>query len=209
MGIRFSDLRNELKKIKDNGNDYDSKLMNLLGMSEDEYEGWLKKRNQGLGSIQNQKKGYLCKTWKNKPIKFRLWYLKKYIKQSGLCEYCKVPQKFIRDIYNRRDGWREGNKKTQDNKKGTRGWSLEIDRRKPKRNYTVQNCVLVCYPCNNAKSDVFAEEEFKKIREPITAVWAKKVANLKNRKKRKVLEFIKNTKKLKSDKTIKDILKLK
>ena len=56
---------------------------------------------------------------------------------------------------------------------------------------------------------MFAEEEFKKIREPITAVWAKKVANLKNRKKRKVLEFIKNTKKLKSDKTIKDILKLK
>jgi hypothetical protein len=40
---------------------------------------------------------------------------------------------------------------------------LEVDRIESKESYSPENCVLACYPCNNAKSDVFAYAEFMKI----------------------------------------------
>jgi 5-methylcytosine-specific restriction endonuclease McrA len=43
----------------------------------------------------------------------------------------------------------------------SRGFWLEIDRVNPKENYSVQNCVLSCYFCNNDKSDVFDGENYK------------------------------------------------
>jgi len=43
-----------------------------------------------------------------------------------------------------------------------RGVWLEIDRKKPKENYSRTNCVLSCYFCNNDKSDIFDEISYKK-----------------------------------------------
>jgi len=40
---------------------------------------------------------------------------------------------------------------------------LEVDRKNPKGQYKPKNCVLSCYPCNNAKSDVFSYKEFMEI----------------------------------------------
>ena len=48
-------------------------------------------------------------------------------------------------------------------RKGRRGINLEVDRIEPKELYSPKNCILACYPCNNAKSDVFSFEEFKEI----------------------------------------------
>lgn len=45
-------------------------------------------------------------------------------------------------------------------KYGTRGKSFEVDRKKPKGPYSVGNCVLCCYFCNNDKSDVFTASEY-------------------------------------------------
>jgi hypothetical protein len=45
-------------------------------------------------------------------------------------------------------------------KYGTRGNSFEVDRKKPKGAYSVENCVLCCYFCNNDKSDVFSSEQY-------------------------------------------------
>lgn len=45
-------------------------------------------------------------------------------------------------------------------KYGTRGKSLEVDRKKHKGEYSVENCVLCCYFCNNDKSDVFSSEQY-------------------------------------------------
>jgi hypothetical protein len=42
-----------------------------------------------------------------------------------------------------------------------RGWWLEVDRNDPLKNYSVENCSLVCYFCNNDKSDVFTLDEYK------------------------------------------------
>ena len=42
-----------------------------------------------------------------------------------------------------------------------RGYWLEVDRRNPKGKYSRENCVPSCYFCNNDKSDVFTEEQYK------------------------------------------------
>ena len=43
----------------------------------------------------------------------------------------------------------------------SRGMWLEIDRIDPKEKYSMENCVLCCYFCNNDKSDVFHGSEYK------------------------------------------------
>jgi len=50
--------------------------------------------------------------------------------------------------------------KSGEEKYGTRGKSLEIDRKDPKGPYSVDNCVLFCYFCNNDKSDVFSADQY-------------------------------------------------
>lgn len=52
-------------------------------------------------------------------------------------------------------------------KKNERGWTFEIDRKKPNQEYTKDNCVATCYWCNNAKTDEFDDKEFKPIGELI------------------------------------------
>ena len=51
--------------------------------------------------------------------------------------------------------------KTGIDKFGTRGRYFEVDRKKPDGPYSKDNCVLCCYFCNNDKSDVFLDEEYK------------------------------------------------
>jgi hypothetical protein len=48
-------------------------------------------------------------------------------------------------------------------KKSERGWHFEIDRKKPNLEYSVDNCEVACYWCNNAKTDEFDDEEFSPI----------------------------------------------
>jgi 5-methylcytosine-specific restriction endonuclease McrA len=53
---------------------------------------------------------------------------------------------------------------------GRRGKRLEVDRMISDQPYSPENCVLACYPCNNAKSDVFTYEEFVEIGKTIGRV---------------------------------------
>jgi 5-methylcytosine-specific restriction endonuclease McrA len=88
-----------------------------------------------------------CKEWLEDWNKFFVWYKKRFTKQDGLCEYCHLPGD---TIMNYKKHFR----------KGRRGFNLEVDRKDPKGKYSPENCVLACYPCNNAKSDVFSYNEF-------------------------------------------------
>ena len=45
-------------------------------------------------------------------------------------------------------------------KRGSRGYYLELDKKDSSLKYSIDNCVLSCYFCNNDKSDVFNSEEY-------------------------------------------------
>jgi len=48
---------------------------------------------------------------------------------------------------------------------------LEVDRKDNEKDYREENCVLACPVCNNAKSDKFTYEEFKKVGKAIKEIW--------------------------------------
>jgi hypothetical protein len=78
------------------------------------------------------------------------------------CEYCHITEDDISNLIG----------KQQINKKHiTRGWSLEIDRKKPNLEYSKDNCVWCCYWCNNAKTDEFDNIEFQPIGDAIKSIW--------------------------------------
>ena len=73
-----------------------------------------------------------------------------------ICKYCSLPENLLDDLHNQ-----EGhiNKRYPQ-----RGKSLEIDRMQSDLPYTViENLVLACYWCNNAKTDEFFDDEFNSI----------------------------------------------
>ncbi len=95
-------------------------------------------------------------------------FIKWYIKSEKKCYYCKSTESEIKSFY----------KKTDSKRKSTRGNNLEIDRTEDGK-YSESNCKLVCYWCNNAKSDVFSSIEFKSIGREIGLV-IKEILKLKH-----------------------------
>lgn len=45
-----------------------------------------------------------------------------------------------------------------------------------RRGYDIENCVLACAVCNNAKSDKFTYEEFKRLGDVIKEIWQQRKA---------------------------------
>jgi len=114
------------------------------------------KPNRGhLYSIYQRVKNNCHDEWRVSRESFYSWYENRIREQKGLCEYCHLPGDTTK--YYRSEGFR----------KGRRGFNLEVDRKDAQEQYSPENCVLACYPCNNAKSDVFSYEEFLKIGEAI------------------------------------------
>jgi len=111
-------------------------------------------------SIKSRVTYDLEKSWSRKS--FILWYER----QEKICYYCNSTLDEIQKFYNL----------TNSKRKKTRGKSLEIDRLTDKK-YSEDNCVLACYWCNNAKSDVFEAEEFKNIGKAIGSIIRKKIKN--------------------------------
>jgi len=56
-----------------------------------------------------------------------------------------------------------------------RGYTMETDRKNPSGPYTLDNIVLCCYWCNNAKTDEFTSEEFKKIGAVLELIWKERL----------------------------------
>lgn len=114
---------------------------------------------QQLPSLYRRiKKEGCCPEWQNDRNRFYEWYEKQLKKQKCLCHYCHLPGDT--NIY-------YGHYFRPPSCEGKRGRRLEVDRKRSKDSCSPKNCVLACYPCNNAKSDVFTYEEFLKIGEAI------------------------------------------
>ncbi|MEZ4805827.1 MAG: hypothetical protein R2852_10170, partial [Bacteroidia bacterium] len=75
------------------------------------------------------------------------------LKKEDKCRYCGITMEEIEKLGESR----------KLRKKNLRGWSFEIDRLEPNKEYSKENCVMSCYWCNNAKTDEFSESEFMPI----------------------------------------------
>ncbi len=86
-----------------------------------------------------------------------------YNKQEKVCHYCGIKESESQEIV--LTGILKSKRFPQKGKLGrgqSRGVWLEIDRLEPNKDYSINNCVLSCYFCNNDKSDVFHGDDYKK-----------------------------------------------
>lgn len=93
------------------------------------------------------------------------WYLQNNIG----CYYCKTSNSDLKKFYELT--YKDNKRRDQ------RGKSLEVDRIKGNGSYSENNCVLACYWCNNAKTDVFNERDMKSIGLTINEVIKERIHN--------------------------------
>ena len=103
---------------------------------------------------------------------FVRWYYEQYfeVKAQGKeprCKYCNVLEKDCADYFTKlvKNGVL----------KRKRGQHLEVERCDAVSNkYNPENCVLICYLCNNAKSEFISEKDFRNtIADGIRKFWEK------------------------------------
>jgi len=83
-----------------------------------------------------------------------------YERDGRKCYYCRIKEEDFIRIWGKFYGGK------------TRGKRLEVDRRDNEKCYTLENCVLACSICNNAKSDKFTDKEFKEVGKSIKQIWS-------------------------------------
>lgn len=107
--------------------------------------------------------------WKSKEIGGSFWDFYHWVKTTEkCCHYCKITQEELNQLH----------KIGINNKRTTRGRTLEIDRKISEEKYdNFSNLTYACYWCNNAKTDTFTEEEFLIIGKSISYVWKQRLAN--------------------------------
>lgn len=93
---------------------------------------------------------------------------KLYKREGRRCHYCRIKEEDFIRIWGKFYGGK------------TRGRKLEIDRKDNQKGYTEENCVLVCPICNNAKSDKFTDEEFRKLGGVIREIGLKRILKKRN-----------------------------
>lgn len=83
------------------------------------------------------------------------WWMERLKAQRGCCDYCQTPISLIKELI-------AANLLSGRSVKGVglRGPCLELERMDSKGGYTPSNCVLICYYCNNDKSNVYSRKEY-------------------------------------------------
>jgi hypothetical protein len=101
--------------------------------------------------------------WKSKKVGGNFWdFCHWYTTAEKRCHYCKITQDELDKLHTL----------GLNNKRTTRGKTLEIERKIADESYSnISNLTYCCYWCNNAKTDTFTEEEFKIIGQAIGMVW--------------------------------------
>ena len=74
------------------------------------------------------------------------------------CCYCKVDEDTVRAAFAKD----EKDKCVISSKKRSFSGELQIERKNPDGDYCADNCDFACVICNNAKSDMISEDDFKK-----------------------------------------------
>ncbi len=129
---------------------------NLSGLNNDEVYSKVKELEKlNKDKINSWKDDYFTEVFKEKLPTGEFEKLGK----TENCSYCGTSINTIR-------GMMESKKIF---KKNERGYNLELDRKEPNKEYSIENCVMACYWCNNAKTDEFSAEEFAPIGKAIGA----------------------------------------
>jgi len=124
------------------------------------YNRFQKLKGEYIELIKNLEKDYVDSFQKNFPV-YKFEELISEGNEDNCCHYCKITIKQIEELADKKKVF----------KKNFRGWSLEIDRKDSNFEYTPDNCVMACYWCNNAKTDEFTYNEFKKVGASIQEIW--------------------------------------
>lgn len=83
-----------------------------------------------------------------------------FANQGKECAYCGIEEFKLQKLFDKESG-------SLITKRG-RGRTLELERRDSESNeYSPENCVLVCYVCNNHKSDLISEDEHLRYFAPV------------------------------------------
>jgi hypothetical protein len=91
---------------------------------------------------------------------FNDWYLDSV--QEGTCGYCGLTERECQEIIHKGLLTSLRFPIYKNTSQGVnRGYWLEIDRRNPIGLYSRENCIPSCYFCNNDKSDVFNEQQYR------------------------------------------------
>ncbi|MCL2484990.1 MAG: hypothetical protein FWF32_02915 [Endomicrobia bacterium] len=139
---------NKLKDVREFFNKFFGKFNADTEFKDEEgIEKKYKSRKKGFGDFKN----------------FLNWYFSQYKKQQGKCYYCGMEEKDLKDLL-------EGNKKNSFKSKKFTSGGLQIERKvapdeyheNSDNGYTIENCVLACALCNNAKSDLISSDDFMK-----------------------------------------------
>lgn len=121
--------------------------------------------DKGIRKLYLSKKGFKSIGFED----FKNWYNN----QSNCCCYCGLTKDEALILFN---------KYPKSTRGGKRGKSLEIDRKDPHLSYsaTLDNLVLSCYWCNNAKTNYFSYNEFMEIGKSIGKFQQNRLLNLRN-----------------------------
>jgi len=158
-------------KIEDNEDSILQEYLNVYWQEEEDFEINDKKiseiyveikewKDNNKPNIDELQKHYIKKIF---PVTvYKKEDFKAFFEGDIECEYCHMTEDSISNLIEIGEIHK---------KHITRGWSLEIDRKKPNHEYSEDNCVWCCYWCNNGKTDEFTFKEFKKIGYVIESVW--------------------------------------
>jgi hypothetical protein len=104
---------------------------------------------------------------------FRDFKVVNWIRSQGCrCGYCGISQRALRELVELRGGNLTLNKGTK-RSKGT----LEIEKKDPSKGYTTENSILSCPLCNNAKSNLISEHDWRLFFAPVMKEYYKSVLN--------------------------------
>jgi len=137
-------------------------------------------RNEGFEKLTKEEKIFKIKNIWQKRNEKNQWggkfknidnFIKWYLQEPRVCACCGIEEDFVRKYFYESN---INNKMTRNNR---RGHMLELDKIDNKllnidEKYTEDNCQLLCYPCNNAKSNLCNDNfSFEPIAKGIKEFW--------------------------------------
>lgn len=158
----YSNRIHEFSKIDDYKNWQSGEARSKFKTLDDFYQEELKISKQELAELRAEFREFnsLYSRYFNEQRQEIFQYpdklLKWYNDQNQSCHYCDVSQNQLLKIVQSRKGNLTLNQKTK-RSKGT----LEIEKLDPNIGYTFENSVLACPFCNNAKSNLISEGDWR------------------------------------------------